>query len=114
MSKGPLSHLTVLDLTGFLAGPYGAQVLGDLGARVIKIEPVEGDITRTTPPYFHKGDSAYYLSVNRNKESLVLNLKEARGREVFLELVKRAALVMESFRPGVMQRLRLDYPVLQA
>jgi CoA:oxalate CoA-transferase len=113
MTSGPLSHLTVLDLTGFLAGPYGTQMLGDLGARVIKVEPVEGDITRTTPPYFHKGDSAYYLSVNRNKESLVLNLKEARGRDVFHALAKRADLVIESFRPGVMKRLGLDYEALQ-
>src|SRR5947209_4234664 len=105
--SGPLSHLTVLDLTGFLAGPYGTQIMGDLGARVIKIESADGDITRTTPPYFHKGDSAYYQSVNRNKESIVLNLKEAKGLEILLDLVKRSDLIIESFRPGVMKRLGL-------
>src|SRR4051812_17125770 len=111
---GPLSHITVLDMTQFLAGPYGSQILGDLGARIIKIEPGDGDITRNTPPYFHLGESAYFLSVNRNKESLVLNLKEARGRELFLELVKKADIVLENYRPGVMKRLGIDYPALRA
>ena len=109
---GPLSHVTVLDMTQFLAGPYGSQILGDLGARVIKIETPDGDITRNTPPYFHQGESAYFLSVNRNKESLVLNLKEQRGREIFLELVKKADIVLENYRPGVVKRLGIDYPVL--
>jgi crotonobetainyl-CoA:carnitine CoA-transferase CaiB-like acyl-CoA transferase len=112
--RGPLSHITVLDMTQFLAGPYGSQILGDLGARIIKIEPGDGDITRNTPPYFHLGESAYFLSVNRNKESLVLNLKEARGRELFLELVKKADIVLENYRPGVMKRLGIDYPALRA
>ncbi len=111
---GPLSHVVVLDMTQFLAGPYGSQILGDLGARVIKIETPEGDITRNTPPHFHQGESAYFLSVNRNKESIVLNLKEARGRELFIELVKKADVVLENYRPGVAKRLGIDYPVLRA
>jgi len=111
---GPLSHVVVLDMTQFLAGPYGSQILGDLGARVIKIETPDGDITRTTPPHFHQGESAYFLSVNRNKESIVLNLKEARGRELFLELVKKADIVLENYRPGVAKRLGIDYPALRA
>jgi CoA:oxalate CoA-transferase len=111
---GPLSHVTVLDMTQFLAGPYGTQILGDLGARVIKIETPDGDITRKTPPYFHQGESAYFLSVNRNKESVVLNLKEARGRELFIELVKKVDIVIENYRPGVAKRLGIDYPALRA
>ena len=111
--SGPLSHVTVLDMTQFLAGPYGSQILGDLGARVIKIETPVGDITRNTPPHFHQGDSAYFLSVNRNKESLVLNLKEARGREIFLELAKKADVVLENYRPGVVKRLGIDYAALR-
>jgi crotonobetainyl-CoA:carnitine CoA-transferase CaiB-like acyl-CoA transferase len=111
---GPLSHVTVLDMTQFLAGPYGSQILGDLGARIIKIETPDGDITRNTPPYFHQGESAYFISVNRNKESLVLNLKEPGGRELFLDLVKKADVVLENYRPGVMKRLGIDYPALRA
>ncbi|HSV81228.1 MAG TPA: CoA transferase [Ramlibacter sp.] len=110
---GPLSHVTVLDITNFLAGPYGSQVLGDLGARVIKIEPPEGDITRSTPPHFMKGESAYYLSVNRNKESVVLNLKDEDGRALFLEMVKKADIVFENYRPGVLKRLGIAYEQLR-
>ncbi len=111
---GPLSHVTVLDMTQFLAGPYGSQILGDLGARVIKIETPDGDITRNTPPYFHQGESAYFLSVNRNKESLVLNLKEQRGREVLSRTGQKADIVLENYRPGVVKRLGIDYPALRA
>jgi len=96
--SGLLSHVTVLDITNFLAGPYGSQVMADMGARVIKIEPPDGDITRTTPPHFLKGESAYYLSVNRNKESLVLNLKDKEGQAIFLDLVKKADIVFENYR----------------
>jgi CoA:oxalate CoA-transferase len=111
---GPLSHVVVLDMTQFLAGPYGSQILGDLGARVIKIETPDGDITRNTPPYFHQGESAYFLSVNRNKESIILNLKEQRGRELFLDLVKKADVVLENYRPGVVERLGIGYAALRA
>lgn len=114
MSGGPLSGLIVLDLTQFLAGPYGTQILGDLGARIIKIEPTEGEMTRGVPPHFHRGESAYFLSVNRNKESLALDLKSKRGREIFLDLVAKADAVIENFRPGVMDRFDLGFPVLKA
>jgi hypothetical protein len=70
---GPLSRLLVLDLTQFLAGPYAAQIFGDLGARVIKIEPPGGEMARAVAPHFVKGESAYYLAVNRNKESLAID-----------------------------------------
>ncbi len=109
---GALSHLVVLDLSQWMSGPYCTQILADLGARVIKIEPPAGDPTRELPPHFVKGNSAYYHSLNRNKESIALDLKRPRGRELFLGLVERAHLVVENFRPGVMERLGLDYPKL--
>lgn len=110
--SGPLSDLLILDLTLYMAGPYCTQILGDLGARVIKIERETGDYTRTLPPHFVKGNSAYFHSLNRNKESVVLDLKETRGRDLFLRLVQEADIVFENFRPGVMERLGLDYPQL--
>jgi CoA:oxalate CoA-transferase len=109
-----LTGVTVLDLTQFLAGPYGGQIFGDLGARVIKVEPPSGELTRHLPPHFFKGDSAYYLSVNRNKESIALDLKAEQGRELLRELVKKCDIVLESFRPGVAARLSLGYKQLQA
>jgi CoA:oxalate CoA-transferase len=111
---GPLSRLLVLDLTQFLAGPYAAQIFGDLGARVIKIEPPGGEMTRAIAPHFVKGESAYYLAVNRNKESLAIDLKTARGRAIMLDLVSRADIVLENFRPGVAARLGLGYETLKA
>jgi CoA:oxalate CoA-transferase len=111
---GPLARLLVLDLTQFLAGPYAAQIFGDLGARVIKIEPPAGEMTHTIAPHFVKGESAYYLSVNRNKENLAIDLKHARGRAIMLDLVRRADVVLENFRPGVAARLGLAYDALKA
>jgi CoA:oxalate CoA-transferase len=111
---GPLSRLLVLDLTQFLAGPYAAQIFGDLGARVIKIEPPGGEMTRSIAPHFVKGESAYYLAVNRNKESLAIDLKTARGRAILLDLVRHADIVLENFRPGVAARLGLGYEALKA
>ena len=99
-----------MDLTQALAGPYGAQLLGDLGAEVIKIEPVEGgDNTRTMPPYFKEGYDAYFLGVNRNKKSLTLNLKSAEGKKIFFELVKKSDVVFDNYRPGVRERLGINY-----
>ena len=109
-STGPLVGVTVLDLTQFLAGPYATQILGDLGARVVKIEPPgAGELTRKLAPHFFKDQSAYYLSVNRNKESLALDLKNPRGREVFFNLVRNADVVLENFRVGVVDRLGISY-----
>src|SRR5262245_7627453 len=91
----PLDGITVLDLTWGLAGPYGAMVLCDLGADVIKVErPPWGDIARTTGPY-QNGFSAYFFSVNRGKRSTVINLGTAEGRELFLRLVETVDVVME-------------------
>jgi crotonobetainyl-CoA:carnitine CoA-transferase CaiB-like acyl-CoA transferase len=109
-----LSGVRILDLTQFLAGPYGSMLLGDLGAEVIKIEaPGRGDPMRQMPPHFLEGESAYFLSVNRNKRSVTLDLKHPTGREVFLDLVRVSDVVLDNFRPGVMQKLGLDYETLR-
>lgn len=97
----PLQGITVVDFTRVLAGPLCTQMLGDAGARVIKVEePGRGDETRRWGPPFVKGESAYFLSVNRNKESLTLNLKSKRARAVAAELVKRADVVIDNFLPS--------------
>jgi len=112
--SGPLSQAVVLDLSIMLAGPYCTQILADLGARIIKLERLEGkgDFTRHLPPHFVKGTSAYFHSVNRSKESVVIDLKRPEGRDLFLRLVKQADIVVENYRPGVMERLGLGYATL--
>ena len=108
--KGPLEGITVRDLTRVLSGPYCTMQLGDMGARVIKVEqPDRGDDTRGWGPPFIGGESAYFLSINRNKESLTLDLKHARSREVVNALLARADVLVENFRPGTMERLGLGY-----
>lgn len=114
MSGGPLSHLRVLDLTQRLAGPYGTQMLGDLGAQIIKLEPPGGDPTHKTPPHFVAGESTYYLSFNRNKRSIIIDLKEPRGRELVRELLGKCDVLVENNRPGAMARLGLDYASLKS
>src|SRR5437016_13883083 len=90
-NAGPLEDLLVVDLTRALAGPYCTMMLADLGARVIKVEtPDGGDDTRGWGPPFYEGESAYFLSINRNKQSLTLNLKDPRGRDLLLRLARRA------------------------
>jgi len=107
---GALAGLTVLDFSRVLAGPYCTMQLADLGARVIKIEqPGRGDDTRAWGPPFVGGESAYFLSVNRNKESLALDLKHPRARRVLDPLFASADVVVENFRPGTMARLGLTY-----
>jgi len=106
----PLRGVRILDFSQALAGPYGSQILGDLGAEVIKIEvPPEGDYSRTMPPYSVNGFSAYFLGFNRNKKSLTLNLKTDQGKRIFFELVKKSDVVYDNFRPGVRERLGIDY-----
>ncbi len=106
----PLEGILVVDLTRALAGPYCTMMLADFGARVVKIEsPEGGDDTRGWGPPFVGGESAYFLSVNRNKESVTLNLKHPKGREVLHRLLERADVLVENFRPGVMDRLGLGY-----
>jgi formyl-CoA transferase/CoA:oxalate CoA-transferase len=105
-----LDGITVVDLSRVLAGPYCTMTLGDLGARVIKIEePGKGDDTRTWGPPFWGGISCYYLSVNRNKESVTLDLKAEGGREVLWKLIERADVLVENFRPGTLERLGFGY-----
>ena len=110
-----LGQLTVLDLTQVMAGPYCCQLLGDLGADVIKIEPVgRGDATReATGQRLPHGESAAFLGVNRNKRSIALDLKSQAGREGFYRLVRSADVVVESSRPGVAARLGIDYATLR-
>ncbi|MEU2684897.1 CoA transferase [Streptomyces hygroscopicus] len=105
---GPLHGTTVLDLTNFLSGPYCTQILADLGARVIKLEPPEGDSSRAIPPHFVAGDSAYYLGNNRSKESIAVDLKRPEGLEIAQDLIDRVDVVVENFRPGVCRRLGFD------
>jgi crotonobetainyl-CoA:carnitine CoA-transferase CaiB-like acyl-CoA transferase len=109
-----LDDVLVIDLTRILTGPYCTMMLADFGARVIKIEPPGGDDTRRWGPPFVEGESAYFLSVNRNKESVVLDLKTPAGREALLALVRHADVLVENFRPGTLDRLGLGYPVLNA
>lgn len=106
-----LSDLLILDLSRILAGPYATMMLGDFGARVLKIEqPGQGDDTRRWgPPFTANGESAYFLCVNRNKESMTLNLKTEEGRAILLELVRHADVLVENFKVGSMAELGLDY-----
>ncbi|MER3420632.1 MAG: carnitine dehydratase [Chloroflexota bacterium] len=111
---GPLAGVCVLDLTWVLSGPYAAMTLCDLGAEVIKVErPPYGDIARTTAPFIGN-ESAYFISINRGKRSVALNLRAPEGREAFLRLVERVDVVLENFTPGVMAKLGLDYATLSA
>ena len=103
-----LEGIRVLDLTRALAGPFCTLMLGDYGADVIKIEiPGTGDDTRKWGPPFIGEESAYFLSINRNKRSLTLNFKEEKAREIFLKLVEDSDVVVENFTPGVMSRFGL-------
>ena len=115
LNTGPLAGIRVLDLTRVVAGPYCSMFLGDLGAEVVKVEqPGAGDDTRGWGPPFAGGESAYYLSINRNKQSLTLDLKSKRAAEVLRELAKVADVIIENFRPGTMERLGLGERELRA
>ena len=110
---GPLDGMKVLDLTRVLAGPYATMLLGDLGAEVIKIEqPGTGDESRNFGP-FKNGFSLYFMSVNRGKQSVTLNLKTERGQAIFKQLLKQTDVLVENFRPGTMKKLGLDYDSLK-
>ena len=108
-----LENIKVLDLTRVLAGPYSTMILGDLGADIIKVEmPEIGDDARHFGPYMNS-ESAYFMSLNRNKRSITLNLKTAKGKEVLLEMVKKVDVLVENFRPGTMEKLGLGYEDLK-
>ncbi|MBN2570132.1 MAG: CoA transferase [Deltaproteobacteria bacterium] len=114
--SAPLEGIVVLDLTHVLAGPYGTQILGDLGAEVIKIErPGVGDQTRRIPPHFVGSgqQSAYFLAINRNKKSLTLDLKSPEGKAIFFRLVEKADVVVNNFTPGTMEKLGLGFDDLK-
>lgn len=109
--KGALTGVKVLDLSRVLAGPYCTMILSDMGAEVIKVEiPGRGDDTRGFPP-FKDGKSGYFMNMNRNKKGITLNLK--KGKHVFLELVKKADILIENYRPGTMEKLGLGYEELR-
>lgn len=111
--KKPLERLRVLDLSRVLAGPYCTMILADLGAEVIKIEPPgEGDDSRAFAPFIGN-ESAYFMSLNRGKKSIVLNLKNEKDKAAFLELVRIADVLVENYRPGTMEKLGLGYEELR-
>jgi len=113
MTDPPLAGLTILDLTRVLAGPYCTMLAGDMGARVIKIEhPDRGDDTRAWGPPFLGAESAYFLSVNRNKESLAIDFKSADGRQILERLIAGADVLVENFRPGTLNALELGFEAL--
>ena len=111
---GPLVGVRVLDVTTVVLGPWAAQTLGDMGADVIKVEPPEGDTTRRLGPARHPGMGAFYLACNRNKRSLVLDLKQTAGRAALLRLAATADVILHNFRPGPAARLGLEYEPFRA
>jgi crotonobetainyl-CoA:carnitine CoA-transferase CaiB-like acyl-CoA transferase len=104
-----LDDVTVLDLSHALAGPFASTLLGDYGADVIKIEPLDGDIARTWGPPFYDGETAYFVNLNRNKKSLALDLKHPEGRAIFFRLAEKADVVLENLRVGAVERLGVAY-----
>jgi crotonobetainyl-CoA:carnitine CoA-transferase CaiB-like acyl-CoA transferase len=114
-SQLPLQGIRVLDVSQVMAGPFACMMLADLGADVIKVEPLEGDQTRGAMGFKMKGpDSMGFLNLNRNKRSLSLDLKSDEGRDFFYKLAKTADVIVENYRPGVVQRLRIDYETIKA
>lgn len=110
---GLLDGVRILDLSQMLSGPYSTLILGDMGAEILKIEePGEGDRTRTMPHHHVGGLSGYFISINRNKKSITLDLKNPAGLETFYDLVKKADVVFDNFRPGVLERLKIDHATL--
>lgn len=105
---GPLAGIRVLDFTQFLAGPHGTQILGDLGADIIKIESPIGDSSRIVPPHYVRGDSLYFHTINRNKRSIAIDMKQEGAIDLIRELMDRCDVVIENFRPGVLSRLGID------
>ena len=115
MTDAPLAGVTILDLSRVLAGPYCTMLAADMGARVIKIEhPERGDDTRAWGPPFQDGESAYFLSVNRNKESVALDFKTTEGRRILDQLIARADVLVENFRPGTLAAHGLGFAELHA
>ncbi len=110
----PLAGYRIVDLTTFLSGPFCTQILADLGAEVVKVEAPEGDSSRAIPPHFVADDSAYYLGINRNKQSIAVDMKKAEGLALVKRLIGEADVVVENYRPGVAARIGLDVAALRA
>lgn len=110
----PLSDITILDLSHILSGPFATMTLGDFGARVIKVEPPSGDATRKWGPPFIGDNAAYFYAINRNKESVQIDLKTPEGQEFFTRLASQADVVVENFRPKTLEKLGFGFPQLQA
>ena len=121
MKSKALEGVRILDLTRIYAGPYCSMLFADMGAEVIKIEPPEGELIRDNPPLVRQGEggphdrsrSGYFLTLNRNKFGITLNLKHPRALQIFKDLAKISDIVLENYAPGVMKRLGIDYPVLR-
>ena len=121
MPSKPLEGIRIIDLTRIYAGPYCSMLFADMGAEVIKIEPPEGELIRDNPPMVKQGEggphdrsrSGYFLTLNRNKYGITLNLKHPRAVRILKDLVKIGDVVLENYAPGVMKRLGIDYPVLR-
>lgn len=111
-ATGPLAGIRILDFTHVLSGPFGSALLGDLGADIIKVESPVGDSTRWAIPPSQEGESSYFFCVNRNKRSMILDLKKPEAIATVKQMVKSCDVVMENFRPGVMERLGLGYEEL--
>jgi crotonobetainyl-CoA:carnitine CoA-transferase CaiB-like acyl-CoA transferase len=111
---GPLAGVRILDATTVVLGPLACQMLGDLGADVVKIEPPEGDTTRKLGPTRNPDMAAFYLACNRSKRSVVLDLKQPAGHAALLRLVETADVLVHNFRPQAAARLRLEYETVRA
>src|SRR5437763_13103937 len=112
--SGPLAGIRVIDVTAAVLGPVATQILGDLGAEVIKVEPPEGEMMRGIGPARNPGMAAYFLNVNRNKKSLVLDLKRPEARDALLRLAATADVFVHNMRPGAAERLGIDYATIAA
>src|SRR4051812_11737398 len=115
VGRPPLDGIRVIDLTRGMTGPYCTMMLGDLGADVIKVElPGKGDDTRGWGPPFDRGEAVYYLSINRNKRSIALDLKSDAGKEALWRLIDSADVLVENFSPGTLGRLGFSWDELHA
>lgn len=112
--SGPLAGVRILELTSVVLGPWACQILGDLGAEIVKVEPPGGDSNRQVGPARHPGMGALYLTCNRNKRSLVLDLKQDAGRRALLRLAARADVLVHNYRPAALERLGLGYEAVRA